>query len=283
MVITHPLPENLIERILTHLGFTDFPDADRTGLRNVYSAWCRNIPFDNIHKRIHLASNAPGPLPGNDTVSFFENWLRYNIGGLCWAGNNALCHLLKSLGFTARHCLATMVIAEDIPPNHGTVVVELDTEAFLVDASLLHQQPLRLSRSQQTFIDHPAWGISCSYHGNKWHLQTRLLHMKDGCECRLDLVGAAEGEFHRYNEATRQWSPFNYSLYFRLNQDDSVVGLAYGKKVKFDRSGLVIEAKCDRQSQLKFLAEQVNINEEILERIPIDTPTPPPEPKLIIK
>ena len=89
-------------------------------MKIVYAAWCRRVPFDNVLKRIHLASGNPDPLPGDDDTRFFESWLRFGTGGLCWAGNSALCSLLTALKFSAAWGLATMLVGPDPPPNHGT-------------------------------------------------------------------------------------------------------------------------------------------------------------------
>ena len=49
--------------VLARLG-VERPSLDLDGLRSVYGAWCRSVPFDNTRKLIHLGEGLDGPLPG---------------------------------------------------------------------------------------------------------------------------------------------------------------------------------------------------------------------------
>ena len=51
-----------------------------------------------------------------------------------------------------------MLVAPHIPPNHGTVLVACDEMRYVVDASMLHGEPLRLDPDTPTGVTHPAWG-----------------------------------------------------------------------------------------------------------------------------
>src|SRR4051812_864371 len=95
------LAPDLLEAVLLKLGLSEQPAANLAGLRRLYAAWCRRVPFDNVHKLLRLATNAPGPLPGDSAGEFFRTWLAHGTGGTCWAGNGALHALLHSLGFSS--------------------------------------------------------------------------------------------------------------------------------------------------------------------------------------
>jgi N-hydroxyarylamine O-acetyltransferase len=135
----------LLERVLAKLGLSEPPSPTLEGLRTLYPAWCRTVPFDNIRQLIHRRSHDPSPMPGGDATEFFEAWLVYGTGGTCWSGNGALHALLLSLGFEATRGLCTMLVAPDIPPNHGSVLVMYEGSRYVVDASILHSEPLRLA------------------------------------------------------------------------------------------------------------------------------------------
>jgi N-hydroxyarylamine O-acetyltransferase len=136
------LDRDLVERVLERLGFASAPGPDRAGLAAVYAAWCRRVPFDNVRKRLHVAAKDPSRLPGDDPPEFLAAWLAWGTGGTCWAGNGALCELLRALGFDAERGVATMMALPDLPPNHGTVFVSLDGARWMVDASILFAEPL---------------------------------------------------------------------------------------------------------------------------------------------
>src|SRR5262249_28191096 len=69
------------EEVLARLGFADRPAPDRAGLDALYLAWCHAVPFDNLVKRIHLASGSADPIPNGPADAFFAAWLRDGTGG----------------------------------------------------------------------------------------------------------------------------------------------------------------------------------------------------------
>jgi N-hydroxyarylamine O-acetyltransferase len=261
--------------VLQKLGFSDRPDPALPGLQAIYAAWCQRVPFDNVQKLIHMRTRAAGPLPGDDAVAFFGDWLKHGTGGTCWAGNGGLYALLVSVGFSATRGIATMLSSPTIPPNHGTVVIELDASRYLVDASMLHGQPLHLDDRATTSIDHPAWGVECRLQDGRWHIRWRPLHTPSGIDCRVEHLGATREAFSEKHEETRPWSPFNYELAVRLVQGDTVEGAAFGQRVTIDRAGAVRAEPMDEEARTQLLIGRVGMSEEIVHRLPPDMPTPP--------
>jgi N-hydroxyarylamine O-acetyltransferase len=263
----HP---ELVEQILRKLGFADPPPLNITGLTDMYRAWCNRVPFDNIRKRIHLTASNPLPLPGFNDVEFFQGWLRFGVGGLCWAGNAALHSLLDALGFSCSLGTATMLADSNQPPNHGTVFVGLEEKLFLVDASMLHDTPLLLVPNQVSTIAHPAWGLSCSPHQKLWNIRWRPLHMVNGCDCRLEKLSVSRDTFRKFNEITRSQSPFNDSLYARINREEGVLGITESASVNFTVTGETHRSFLSPRKRLKYLIEKIGIKDEIAAQIPPD-------------
>jgi arylamine N-acetyltransferase len=273
---TEALSIDLLERVLTRLGLSDRPAPTLDGLRTLYAAWCRKVPFDNVRKLIHVQNHDPGPLPGDDATDFFEAWLTYGTGGTCWSGNGALYALLVSLGFEASRGIATMLVAPHVPPNHGTVLVPCDDTRCVVDASILHSEPLRLYESTPTEVAHPAWGVRCSRRDGSWHIRWRPLHQPDGLDCRIEHLQVTRETFRERHELTRAWSPFNYELHARLIRCDAVVGVARGQGVELNSAGGVIQKRLEGDDRIRLLVDELGMKEEIVRRLPLDTPTPPP-------
>jgi len=272
-----PLSPALVERVLARLGFASPPAPDAAGLAALYAEWCQRVPFDNVRKRLYLAAGEAGPLPGDDAADFFEAWLASGTGGTCWAGNGALHALVEALGFRARRVVATILVAPDIPPNHGSVAVELDGGRFLVDASLLHGAPLPLAQRGETAVDHPAFGVRCTRRDGRWHVRWRPLHDPAGLDCRLDEVGVSAARFRALHEATRGWSPFNFSVYARRNRaDGGVVGVAFGRRVEIGPDGAFAQRPLEPDERLRVLVEELGIAEGVARRLAPDAPTPPP-------
>lgn len=273
---TDGLSIDLLERVLMKLDLSDRPAATLDGLQTLYAAWCRKVPFDNVRKLIHLQNHALGPLPGDDATAFFEAWLTYGTGGTCWAGNGALYSLLVSLGFRAYRGIATMLAAPNVPPNHGTVVVDMDTTLHVVDASILHSEPLRLDEQTSTGVVHPAWGVQCDVRDGQWMIRWRALHRPDGFVCRIEELDVTRERFQDQHEQTRPWSPFNYELYARLNRDDTVVGVANGHSVELNSAGGVVQKRLQGDERIRLLVDKLGMQEELVRQLPRDTPTPPP-------
>jgi N-hydroxyarylamine O-acetyltransferase len=225
---------------------------------------------------IHVHNHAPGPLPGDDATEFFEAWLTYGTGGTCWAGHGALHALLVSLGFQASRGMGTMLVAPHIPPNHGTVLVTWDEMRYVVDASILHGEPLRLDASMPTGVTHPAWGVQCSMRDGHWYIRWRPIHMPDGLDCRLDYLHVTRETFRERHEQTRPWSPFNYELYARLHCGEAVVGTTGGQRVELNGAGGVVYRRLAGDDRIRLLVDELGMQEEIVHRLPPDTPTPPP-------
>src|SRR5689334_18403724 len=138
LVENNLLPEELVERVLAGLGLDRRSEPTLEGLRKLYGTWCQKVPFDNVRKLIHVRAVNSGPLPGSTAVDFLKGWLRFGAGGTCWAGAGAFHALLVTLGFDALRGVGTMLAAPDLPPNHGTVVVNFGADQYLVDCSILH-------------------------------------------------------------------------------------------------------------------------------------------------
>lgn len=271
-----PLSPDLIERILARLGLAQRPDPSLENLRRLYAAWCQRVPFDNARKLIHLHSGNAGPFPGSTPEDFFEAWLRHGTGGTCWSGAGAFQALLQSLGFEAERGIGTMMAAPNLPPNHGTVRVRFGEENYLTDCSMLHAEPLQLDGKAEARISHPAWGLSASRQGEKWHIAWRPLHKPDGLECRLESFGASREDYAQRYEQTRPWSPFNFELYTRLNKKDRVIGAGFGKKVLLKSDGTTESHPISDAERRKLLIEEIGLSEEIVSQLPADRPTPPP-------
>jgi arylamine N-acetyltransferase len=195
-------------RVLRRLGLRKSPPPTLDGLRQVYNAWCRHVPFDNVRKM--LALRAAAPLPGCDATDFFEGWLETGAGGTCWSGSNALYELLYSLGFHAHRATGSM---HDIGfPNHGTVIVTVDSGEFLVDSSLLTYEPVPLAGSLYTYDD-GVIRIEVEPDAGCHILWTRGPHQSFFLACRVFHESISHDTVLANYENSRRQSPFNQRLY----------------------------------------------------------------------
>lgn len=259
----------LIEHILDRLDLPDRPEISYEGLCRFYQRWCRNVPFDNFLKRLFLKGDGSSEFPGNNDSLFFRNWLAYGTGGTCWAGNGALQTVLAGLGFNAERRRGTMLIGQVTDPDHGSVTVQLEGGLYLVDASMLHVEPLELRPRKNCQIS-GAWGVACRPEGEDWVIRWRPLHLPGGCFCRIENNHIGRQEWRARNHLARAVSPFNTALYARKVIDDAVVGVEHGARTVFHGDGRVTRDVLTHRQILECLADEMGYSPEFLAGLPED-------------
>ena len=168
------------EAVLERLGFSGEPKPDADGLAAVYEAWCDHVAFDNVVKRIHLASGSAAPIPNGPPEAFFASYLRHGSGGTCWPSSGALYALLSTLGFDARRSSGAM--RDDLSGpihSHGTVIVRIDGSEYWVDTSMLTRRVIPVQRGEEKTLDDPIHAArvepvaSCGACGGRTRFSTR--------------------------------------------------------------------------------------------------------------
>jgi N-hydroxyarylamine O-acetyltransferase len=248
------------------------PERDLAGLRSVYAAWCRAVPFDNVLKLIHVAEGRPWPLPGATADSFFAAWLECGAGGTCWAGNGALHDLLEALGFEVQRAIATMMPSQAREPNHGSVVVGVEGERWIADASILTGEPIRIPSPGEPVAAGPMPRFE--WLDGRPAVIWRTLRASDGFPCRFERIGAEAGEFEALHRQSGVWSPFNYELSARRVRGRVTVAAAGPERYTIEGDGPISVAEMDGGGRLRFLIEDLGISEEIARRVPDDRPAP---------
>lgn len=229
----------LTDRVLTRLGLGDGVAVDASGLADLYHRWCREVPFDNVRKLIALRSGPEVPLPGRDATDFFEAWLRHGVGGTCWPGAMALAALCLSIGFEAHVVAASM--ADTGVASHGTTVVRVDGNTWLVDSSMLTDEPLRLDLERSTGLSHPVFATTAEPVTEGWLLGFALPFAETQMPCRTISPDAVTARFCRERyEVSREVSPFNEHVSTRRNDNGGVI--SYGGGKRFHRTADGVEA-----------------------------------------
>lgn len=257
--------------MLARLGIVA-PRPDAAGLAGLYLAWCRNVPWDNVQKRIAVAEGRP-VLAGAEPVEFFENFLRDGTGGTCWPSSGALHALLVALGFEARRVVAAMYYdRRGKLPTHGTEIVRADGEEWLVDSSMLHERPLALHRGEITSIDDPLHPLRAEpNHDGMWLVTWRLYARDEQIACWLFEDNVPHARFLERYEASRT-SGFSYGLTFRRSVPDGVLSLNRRTRAFKDRSGTITTQEvADRAA---FLVREGGLSPEVVARLPEDEPEP---------
>ncbi len=276
MAVATLIPDSLLAEVLRRLGVDRPESPDLAGLTRIYAAWCEQVPFDNVLKIVHLAEGRSNPLPGSSAADFFTSWLATGAGGTCWAGNGALHDLLARLAYSVERAAATMLVTPDVPPsNHGSVIVAIGDERYVVDASILMGVPLRLPRPGELPEPAPNALPRTELRGNTYFIVWPNPRHPDGLPCRFDRIGVDAAEWDALHQRTGIWSPFNYAVNARANRGAHAIGLANGHRFAFEADGTFSQAPRDRAGRERFLTEELGLDPELVARLPDDRPLPP--------
>jgi len=234
------LAPGLVDRVLAKLGLASDPEIDVAGLSRLYLAWCRAVPFDNVRKRIALLEGRPGLLPGGRPEDFFSAFLEHGAGGTCWPSSNALHALLGACGFEARRISASM--ADRGEPNHGSLVVRLAGQEWLVDSSILNELPIPLSRHRPSALDDAVHPIRLEPADAGLSIHWGRSVSSDTMPCRLMDDPVDEAFYLERYEISRGVSVFNASLYVRKNFPGRLVSFAGNTRFEKTASGVTSRA-----------------------------------------
>jgi arylamine N-acetyltransferase len=257
--------------VLARLGFSEAPAADFDGLASVYAAWCDHVPFDNVVKRIHLASESADPIPNGPPEAFFASYLQHGAGGTCWPSSGALYALLVTLGFDARRGSGAM--RDDLSGpihSHGTVIVRIDARDYWVDTSMLTRRVLSVQRGEAATLDAPIHAARVEPVDDLWRVWWTHNFLDEMLGCLL-LDDNVTGEHYlaRY-EWSRGSSPFNRALYATRSFEDRRVTLAYGQRFERRAGGVTSRPLADEDDRRQTLVEEFGYSEAIVAALPID-------------
>ena len=250
------------------------PAPDLDGLRTVYAAWCGAVAFDNVLKLIHLAEARSGPLPGSTAESFFEAWLEHGTGGTCWSGNGALHDLLEALGFDVARAIATMLSSPDArEPNHGSVIVTVEGERWIVDASILSGAPIRIPDAGEPADEARFPGSSGSTpappSSGARRARPRASRAGSSASGPTRANGTSATSARAAGARSTTSSPRGCCGAGRASASPEASAT---RSIRTARSR---RASSTAHERVRFLVEELGISEEIALRVPDDRPLPP--------
>jgi len=236
-----PLTANAVDEVTARLGFSDRPSVDLAGLRAVYSAWSRQIPFDNLRKLVALHFSMP-ELPGIHPDDFFAAWQLTGAGATCWGSNNALHALLVGLGFDAQLHAASMF---DVDVNHGTTIVTIDGERWMADTALHSDVPVPLAATE-TSVEHAGFVTTIRPDADTWVFDSPTPDPDFRIPCRI--LHEIDHEFTlEANEKSRDSSPFNTAISVGINDASGVWMLKQNKLARIDATGTTTSELTDTE------------------------------------
>ncbi len=254
----------LIERALAKLGFSAEPGIDRAGLEALYAAWCAHVPFDNVRKRIALLEGATGPLPGGLPADFLSAWLEHGAGGTCWPSSNGLHALVRACGFDVRRISASMFDRND--HNHGSLVVRLAGEEWIVDSSIQCGRPILLRRGEETRHDDPVHPIRVEPAEAGTVVHWGMAQSRDTMPCRLMSDPVDEAFYLERYEISRGYSVFNNALYARKNFPDRLVSFLGNKRFEKTAGGVASRELAPAELE-RALVHELGLSEAIVARL----------------
>jgi arylamine N-acetyltransferase len=276
-VIPEPaLAPELVERVLARLGLHQRPAPDLAGLNTLYAAFCGNVPFDNVQKRIWFASDQTAPLPGGNPTEFFENWLAHGTGGTCWPINGSLYALARALDFNARR-IAGSVIVDGYPQgaNHGSVLVSVEGVDYLTDAWMSSFKVLPLIPGTPASTGEGIHDIRAVLIENGFELLCYA-----GWNREQPLPFHPEPEHDQVDHAfwlarydrTRKVGFFNDTLLISRHFPGSILTIGCTNKIRVAADGSLTKVKLTEAERKAVLVEELGLSEAIVEKLPPDVP-----------
>ena len=268
------LDETLLAAVRQRLGLPDRLDATFRELGTVYAAWCRGTGYDNINLALYLASHQEGRLPGFPASNYFERWLADGISNFCWANSEALGALLGCYGFAVSRVIGTMGGRRNEPVGpmlHGSLIATVDGERYLVDPTLLSEEPLPLREGQRSRAGSGSLRIWADLDGTiRWQLpQSRF-----NGTFRIDRCNLSREEFAEEHENSRDGLAdgrlYRDKLFVRRNRDGG--SFTYDRGHLIRRHGARFEVRrVTKEDPRELLVEQFGISEALAEQIPQST------------
>lgn len=249
------LTNKTVEQILSKFDIKENCTCSLNNLSKLYQAWCISIPFDNLMKTVKIADNINAELPGITAEEFFHNWLEYGVGGTCWAGNGAIFALLQTLGYNAEFiagCMLSDPLDKSLSLGHGSIIVTLDGDEFLIDATMLHGKPIPLLPSEST---NKTFYFGVSKQDDKLQIKWQPLG-RTYSFFQINKRNLLESEILTLHEASRGLSKFNGSPIIRLAKSSSIIGIVRGDFIKRDEYGVETF-----QNQAQFSFSQILTND----------------------
>lgn len=197
-------------------------------MRDLYRAWCYNVPFDNMLKLIAHAGDPTETLPGTTAEDFLQSWLDHGAGGTCWASSNALFTVAQQADFQVSRATASM--GDLGMPTHGTVIVHLDGEDWILDSSILTVDPLPLARETVHVHPGPLHPVEIEWHDGSFVLWFEAATQRSQFPCRVLTWDVEESVFAKRYEVSRTGGPFNQRLFVRRNFPGRLVMLIGNKR-----------------------------------------------------
>jgi N-hydroxyarylamine O-acetyltransferase len=266
------LAPEVANAVLARLRLSDPVKPDRACLDALYRAWCRDVPFDNLVKRIDLVAGTT-PFRNDQPGPFFELWLAHGTGGTCWPSSRALGALLHTVGFNVQ--LGSASMADDLAGrihSHGTVLARVDGELLWVDSSMLTDEPVPLVRDAATRLEHPLRPVRVEPVDDLWrvHWISGARPGEMGC-LLLDPDVGGDHYSARY-EWSRGMSPFNSGVFATRNRSNDVLSVGMGRRIVLDHTGSSASEPLTEPERRAVLIDEFGYSEEIVDALPADEP-----------
>jgi N-hydroxyarylamine O-acetyltransferase len=266
--IRQSLSSDQVEAMLARLGLDGPPAASEEGVGDLYRAWCRTVPFDNVLRRVQIGREQGERLPGWTPNEFVGAHLAHGAGGFCVPASAALAALLRALGFSARIMLAAI----EVMPDHATVAVTLDEGVFLLDTVILGEVPIPLPIRGRRRVGGGLHGVTVQRENRRWRIDYAAAMTRAPATCTVSPreadVAACEA-LYRATQASPVFKGFNQGLYVRRNSRTGISIVYRDRYVFVDHRGSH-ERQVDPAERARILVERFDLSEEIVARIPED-------------
>ena len=266
------LSKSVFERVKLKLGITIPVKVDLEGLTLVYDAWSKGVGYDNINLIKFLEGDSKGTVPVLPVEDFFESWLDHELANFCWANSEALRALLEAFGFQTSRVIGSMKTWRKLPGNfvlpHGSLMVFIDTQQYLVDATFLIEEPLPINEGIDTCAGNGSLKL-WSYSDGK--IRWQLPQGRFDAAFQIERLDVSYDEFFEEHKRTvdglHNGRLYQDKLYFRRNLGGGTITFDQGHIIRRSGEHFSIE-KVDRTNPIEKLKTVFDLSDAALKGLP---------------
>ena len=252
-----PLPD--LKAYLEMIGITQVKEPSLEFLDELIAAHQSTVPFDN------LDICERNLVPSLGVRDLFDKIVTRKRGGYCFELNGLFCSLLKALGFSARPCMARVLLRPIPHPliSHRANIVTINGKRYYADVGFGGPQPAfapliedGASRTERghTFtmrrVDHSWWEVG--YQGSKEEERSVL---------RMCTMAVGEEDFVplSFFQATYPQSVFKLNRMVNIMTESGALNLRNETFTVFENGQKMVTEIHDEEAVVQLLEKRFGI------------------------
>jgi len=172
-----------------------------------------HLPYENATKIIKKSEKAAQlRLP----EELFEDYLQNGTGGTCFSLTFFFHEILKTGGFASYPVMADRSYSKN---SHCALIVDLDSQKYLIDPGFLIDQPILLTNQEHSFVETSFNTLDLVWNINLNAYDIHTIHLKNRkWRYRIWMKGVDWKNFSLFWSDSFQWSGLNNVVITKIKE-----------------------------------------------------------------